>query len=97
KKNASDQKYIVRNCVFEPDGQTRTAVVEECLKDIESAFRWGAPALLSSHRVNFVGHSDKRYRDTNLGHLKMVLKEIVKKWPEVEFMNGDQMAENVLG
>ncbi|MDD2983059.1 MAG: polysaccharide (de)acetylase [Crocinitomicaceae bacterium] len=96
KENNFHQKYIVRNCQFEPDGKTDNAEANRCLLEIEAAFRWGAPALLSSHRVNFVGQLDKNYRDTNLKQLRYLLKKIVEKWPDVEFMNGDQMAEEIL-
>lgn len=95
KKNSFGQKYIVRNCQFEPDGKENQNEVNRCLLEIEAAFRWGAPALLSSHRVNFVGQLDKNYRDINFKHLSFLLKKIVEKWPDVEFMNGDQMAEEI--
>lgn len=94
KQNKFGQRYIVRNCTFEPDGEPNNEEANRCLKDIEAAFRWGAPALLSSHRVNFVG--PKKRRDDSLNQLKYLLKKIVEKWPEVEFLNGDQMAESVL-
>lgn len=96
KINEEGQRYIVRNCQFEPEGQANTTVADRCMKDIEACFRWGAPALLSSHRVNFVGQLDKHYRDNSLQQLKYLLKKIVEKWPDVEFMNGDQMAKTVL-
>lgn len=96
KQNECGQKYIVRNCQFEPEGKEDNKVANECLKSIETAFRWSAPALISSHRVNFVGQLDKQYRDRGLGQLKYLLKRIVEKWPDVEFMNGDDMAETVL-
>jgi|26BtaG_2_1085354.scaffolds.fasta_scaffold00002_225 hypothetical protein len=96
KKNKIGQKYIVRNCQFEPDGRDDNNEADRCLLEIEAAFRWGAPALISSHRVNFVGNLDKQYRDKSFAQLSYLLKRIVEKWPEVEFMNGDHMAETVL-
>lgn len=96
KKNEFGQKYIVRNCQFEPQGNSNNEVANRCLLDIEAAFRWGAPAFISSHRVNFVGQLDKKYRDNGLGQLSYLLKKIVERWPDVEFMNGDEMAESIL-
>lgn len=96
KQNEFGQKYIVRNCLFEPDGKDNLSSAYRCLDDIEAAFRWGAPAIISSHRVNFVGHFDTEYRDNSLKQLKILLNEIVKRWPEVEFMNADEMADAVL-
>ena len=96
KRNEVGQKYIVRNCQFEPEGRTDNEVANNCLMNVEAAFRWGAPALISSHRVNFVGQLDKKYRDNSLAQLGYLLKKIVQRWPEVEFMNGDEMAETIL-
>lgn len=96
KINEVGQKYIVRNCVFEPNGSPDYQIADRCLKEIEAAFYWGAPALISSHRVNFIGHFDQKYRDNSLAQLKYLLENIIKQWPDVEFMNGDDMAESIL-
>jgi hypothetical protein len=96
KKNEFGQKYIVRNCLFEPDGVENLSSTHRCLKDIEASFRWNAPAIISSHRVNFVGHFNKEYRDNSLKQLKYLLDKILQEWPDVEFMNADEMADVVL-
>lgn len=96
KENEFGQKYIVRNCVFEPDGRSDNEAANGCLMDIEATFRWGAPALISSHRVNFAGHFDNQYRNNSLAQLTYLLKNIIKRWPDVEFMNGDEMADSIL-
>lgn len=96
KENKYGQKYIVRNCQFEPDGKVDNESANQCLQEIEAAFRWGAPALISSHRVNFVGHFDDQYRDNSLNQLKYLLRRITDRWPEAEFMNGADMAEQIL-
>jgi hypothetical protein len=98
KKTEFGQKYIVRNCVFEPtndNGTINKGAAANCLLNIEAAFRWQAPAIISTHRVNFVGQLESSHRDESLKQLKQLLTEIVKKWPDVEFMNGDQMADSV--
>lgn len=64
-------------------------VVSGCLKNIEASFRMHAPAIVSTHRVNFVGSLESTHRDDALQQLKELLNEIVKHWPEVEFMDGD--------
>jgi hypothetical protein len=96
KENECGQKYIVRNCVFEPNGSTDINIVSRCLRDVEASFRWGAPAIISSHRVNFVGHFDENWRNNSLAQLKQLLHEIVKRNPDVEFMNGDALCQIVL-
>ena len=52
-----------------------------------------APAIISTHRVNYVGSIESSHRNYSLAQLKLLLSEIVKRWPDVEFMNGDQMVE----
>ena len=98
KRNAEGQKYVVRNCVFEPylDDCSRNAnVVGNCLKNIEAAFRMHAPAIISTHRVNFSGGLEQVHRDDSLAQLKVLLDEILRRWPDVEFMNGSQLCNTI--
>lgn len=91
KKNAIGQRYIVRNCVFEPFLDDRTHnlnAVNNCLLNIEAAFRMHAPAMISTHRVNFAGAIESTHRDESLRMLNELLHEVVKRWPDVEFVSG---------
>lgn len=88
-KNKESQIYITRNCVFEPT--YRSDSVESTLKDIAMAFRWGKPAIISSHRVNFVGGIEEANRSQGLFSLRELLKQILKKWPEIEFMTSSDL------
>lgn len=83
---------MVRNVVFEPTEDRGIDWVEHTMKQIETAFNWNKPAIISSHRVNFCGHIDPKNREKGLAELKRLLQEIVKKWPDVEFMSADEMA-----
>lgn len=96
KRNEVGQKYVVRNCVFEPywDSCKRNDnAVTGCLENIAAAFRMHAPAIISTHRVNFVGSLESKHRDDSLQQLKELLSEIIKRWPDVEFMDGSQMCD----
>lgn len=95
-KISTGQYYIVRNASFEPQGGGANNVANDTLHQIEAAFKWNTPAIISSHRLNFVGHFDLEWRDNSLSQLKYLLSEILKKWPDVEFMNADQMADTLL-
>lgn len=81
---------IVRNCVFEPTDRD-IDWVNFSFKQIEAAFFWNKPAILSSHRVNFCGHIDPANRKKGLMTLKALLHKIVNKWPDVEFVSIDQL------
>jgi len=86
-KNVNKQIYMVKNCVFEPTEHRGFDWVSYTLKQVDYAFRLGKPANISSHRVNYAGHIDPENRKVGLGALRRLLKEIVKKWPQVEFMS----------
>lgn len=99
KVDSIGMKYLIRNCVFEPfldDCSANSNAVPLCLASVEAAFTMHAPAIISTHRVNFTGGIDKAHRDESLTKLKTVLQEIVKRWPEVEFMDSSRMADEIL-
>lgn len=91
-KNSFGQTYLVRNAPFEPALVKMGAdPVSNCLRDISVAFRMQKPAIICSHRLNYVGFIDERNRDNNLSKLDALLTAIIKKWPEVEFLNSVQL------
>ena len=88
----------VRNCQFEPSmWMLRGVSSEECvargLRYIADAFKAHQPAVVCSHRVNYVGGIDKDNRAKCLGCLDVLLGQVVKEWPEVRFMSSDQLGE----
>jgi hypothetical protein len=89
--NSLGQLYVVRNCFFEPSNSPSINNVSYCLKNIELAFKYGKPAIISSHRVNYMGFIDPSNRKKNLKELAELLTSITCLWPEVEFMSTDQL------
>ncbi|MFZ1705237.1 MAG: polysaccharide (de)acetylase [Saprospiraceae bacterium] len=83
--NEFNQKYILRNCLFEPN-EPGLDWLGIALKDIETAFSYRKPAILGPHRKNFIGCLNENNRKNSLSILKKLLKKIVEKWPDVEFM-----------
>lgn len=92
KQNKHGQTYITRNAFFEPSGSSVNEV-DRCLAEIELAFKWKKPAVISSHRVNYIGGLDPTNRDASLKQLKGLLTTIIKKWPEVEFMTSSELGK----
>lgn len=84
-RSATGLIYYTRNCAFEPSAKEYTGI-EHTIMQIAAAFRWGKPALISTHRVNFVGGINSKSREFGLLELKKLLKEIVRRWPDVEFI-----------
>lgn len=93
KKTGLGQIDLIRNATFEPSERPALDWVDLCLKDIKTAFFWKQPAVICSHRVNFMGGLNVKNRDVNLKLLKKLLTEIVKRWPEVEFMDSAQLGD----
>jgi hypothetical protein len=91
-RNSYGQTYITRNCFFEPNDTSKNWI-DSCLREIEIAFRWGKPAVISSHRVNYVGYINPLNRTHGLKQLKFFLDEIVKRWTDVEFLTSDQLGD----
>ncbi|AWG23047.1 hypothetical protein FFWV33_16710 [Flavobacterium faecale] len=90
-KNKFGQQYLVRNAFFEPSLMPYTEWVSDCLQRINIAFRWNKPAIIGIHRLNFIGSIHEENRTKNLKMFKQLLKEIIKRWPDVEFRSSDQV------
>jgi len=84
--------YYIRNCAFEPADPSYIGIYKT-MNQIEAAFRWGKPAIISTHRVNFVGSISQENREHGLRELKFLLKAIVSKWPDTEFMSSAEALE----
>lgn len=90
--NRSGLIYLTRNCFFEP-GTSGKNYIDDCLKEISVAFRWHKPAVISSHRVNYIGALYKDNRGKGLLQLSSLLKQIKLKWPDVEFLTSSELGE----
>lgn len=90
-KNELNQFYFVRNAYFEPTLLPDIDAICECLKKIEIAFKFKKPAIVGTHRVNFIGGLDERNRHKNIKIFDELLKGIIKKWPDVEFRNSEEL------
>lgn len=92
-RNSCGQYFLIRNCFFEPSLSKSSDPVGECLNRINIAFKWHKPAIISAHRINFIGSLDEKNRSTNLKLLDTLFDRILKVWPEVEFMTSDQLGD----
>ena len=88
-----DQLYITRNCYFEQSSPLHNEWVTSCLKEIEIAFKWHKPAIISTHRVNYIGSINPKNATNGLKELDRLLSIIIKKWPDVEFMTSTELGE----
>ena len=87
---------IVRNVLFEPGEDRGYNPVDHALAQVAAAFYWHKPAIISSHRVNYCGHIDPEHRRKGLDALRRLLAEIIRRWPDVEFVSADQLVRTML-
>lgn len=97
-RNQYNQIYITRNCFFEPSSSgfewpLNTDWIGNCMKEIEIAFRWNKPAVISSHRVNYIGYLHPENRERSLKQLSELLSRMLKKWPDIEFMTSSELGD----
>lgn len=95
RKRGQDHVTLVRNVLFEPGLAPGRDEVARALGLIEAAFRWGKPAMISSHRVNFCGHIDPANRKAGLAALKRLLNAILHRWPDAEFLSAGELAQQI--
>ena len=66
-RTQSEPIDLVRNCVFEPSLSTSDFDdVGSCLKQISNSFLFRKPAIITTHRINFIGVIDEDNRDRNI-------------------------------
>lgn len=95
KKNTISQYYLRRNAFFEPSLNQHYDWENDCLYRISVAFQMRKPAIISSHRLNFMGGINPINRERNLIKLRSLLFSIKKKWPDIEFLSSDQLGDMI--
>lgn len=93
KRNAFNQIYLPRNVFFEPAQNPKFNWQEDALNRIRIAFRWKKPAIISMHRLNFMGGLKEQNRTDNLKLLGQLIKQVQKEFPEVLFMSSNELGK----
>ena len=91
--NRHGQRYFFRNAFFEPSLNRNFNWVDDCMKRIATAFFWGKPAIIGSHRINFIGSIDEENRKKTHELLKALLVKITTTWRDVEFTSTDRLGD----
>lgn len=91
-KNKLNQIYSVRNCYFEPAyNQNAQECVQTCLYEVEKAFKSRKPAIINTHRLNYIGSINPLNRENNLLGLKDLLNTLITKYPDIEFVSSAEL------
>lgn len=85
--------YTVRNVKFEPFECDKTDWVLRALWEVQEAFLLRRPAIISTHRVNYVSGLDRFHGVRSLRLLEKLLTGIRHRWPSVEFVSSDQLLQ----
>jgi hypothetical protein len=92
--NINNQIYIVRNAIFEPATVSNKALcLQDCFNQISMAFLTRKPAVISMHRLNFMGSLVEQNRADNLKLFKKLIIRLLLKWPDIEFMTTDELGD----
>lgn len=91
-KNRIGQVYTVRNCAYEPAYQQNpTKSAKECYNQIIRAFQNRKPAIINSHRFNYISSINRENACENLKGLSWLLHTIIKNVPDVEFISTPEL------
>ena len=88
---SNDIYFFPRNVFFEPSLLPNKDWYSETLRGVEFAFKNNMPAIIGSHRINFIGKLKEANRTDNLDILTRILSDVVKKYPDVIFTTSDKI------
>lgn len=95
KSNGYGSCYNIRNVFFEPVYNPNKDWSDLALARIHAAFLMHKPAVISTHRLNYVGFIDPKNRDNGLRHLDALLKRIIRTWPDVDFVTTAELSNYI--
>lgn len=85
----SGVRYLWRNGDFEP---VSSHGAKDALSQIQSAWSRNEPAIVSSHRVNFVNQSDA-IREHGLREFDLLLGAVTRNHPEAVFLTDNEVGQ----
>ena len=96
------QVLTVRNCNFETarwkdEGLSRAEIVERGVREVEEAFALRHPAVVCSHRVNYVSAVSPENAELGRGCLAEMLERVTEAHPDVRFLFSDELGDEIRG
>lgn len=90
-RNKYNQLYSIRNCSFEPATNPEDNSIASLIRQIKKSFSNNKIAIISTHRINYVSGIDVKNRSNNLALLDELLKTILEKYHDVEFLSSNEI------
>ena len=98
KNSKTGMYYSVRNCSFEPSiSGNLNASVDACIRSIKRSFEHKKPAIINSHRVNYMGRMDEQNAINGINGLCTILKNVVQEFKDIEFMSSEELCDFMVG
>lgn len=94
--NKFNQIFLVRKAFFEPSLDPYKDWVDSCLNEISKAIQEDNIAIISCHRINFMGSICRLNRERNLRMFDFLLKRIKDKFPECNFYHTAQLLDELI-
>jgi len=94
-RNTHGQRFNVRNVHFEPVMTPDVDIVNRALAQVAIAFAFRRPAVINTHRVNYIGSIEPKNADHGLRALRALLASITKRWPDVRFITTDRLSDHL--
>ncbi len=93
-RNKNGQIYTLRNCSYEPAYfQDAENSAENCYQEVKRSFKKGKPAIINTHRFNYIASISSENAKNNLIGLKKLLTRLKKEFPEIEFISTPELVE----
>jgi hypothetical protein len=90
-QGAAGGLYLVRNVGFEPGEGRGVDWLARAAARADRALRFHKPAIIETHRMNFVGSIDPANRDRGLGLLAQLLRGLVDRRPDLVFLSSPEL------
>lgn len=99
-KNKNGQIFTTRNVMFETSkdylaNKTPKQAAVNTLNDISKIFEQHLPAIICTHRVNFVSRIDPNNAKFGNKALSILLKMLTEKYPDIEFLSSYEFASRL--
>lgn len=92
--------YTVRNCYFEPSNHfikdRDSNSLNLLFNQLATAFKNKKPAIITSHRLNYIGSIDSSNRSNSLNQLTILLKTLIHRWPQIEFVTSEDLVNIII-
>ena len=94
--NKFHQIFLVRKAFFEPSLNPYKDWIDSCLNEISMAIQNDRIAIISCHRINFMGSICMLNRERNLKMFDLLLKRIKDKFPDCKFYHTAQLVDELI-